>query len=71
MQHCFMVIMVSVKFTLFNAGMTECIWNLSYTTIKISHSKTNASSLQIILFSLATSAQILTLVDVVLCVSSD
>lgn len=39
--------------------------------IKTSHSKTNASSPQIILFSLATSTQMLNLVvDVVLCVSS-
>lgn len=64
-------------YTLLNVDMTECIWNL-YTTIKISHSETNALSPQIILFLLATSTQILNLVvdvvlcnQLVLCVSSD
>lgn len=41
-------------YILLNVGMTECIWNL-HTTIKISHSETNALSPQIILVSLATS----------------
>lgn len=43
-QHGFMENVVTLSFTL-ECGH-ECIWNIPYTTIKISHSETNALSPQ-------------------------